>query len=96
MGSLCENNDKLAIDRRPPEVRRATCSSSTMRARTGSRWATTTTAGSSVPRLMRPDGSGQLIRCAEEPRDYFATFDCFPADERLAVRSSIRWVATMP
>ncbi|MFR7670733.1 MAG: hypothetical protein ACLU0O_08690 [Collinsella sp.] len=50
VGSLCENNDKLAIDRRPPEVRRATCSSSTMRARTGSRCITTTTAGSSVPR----------------------------------------------
>ncbi len=27
--------------------------------------------------LLREDGSVQLIRRAETPKDYFATFDCF-------------------
>ena len=27
--------------------------------------------------LLKEDGSVQLIRRAETPKDYFATFDCF-------------------
>ena len=27
--------------------------------------------------LLKEDGSAQLIRRAETPKDYFATFDCF-------------------
>ena len=27
--------------------------------------------------LLKEDGSYQLIRRAETPKDYFATFDCF-------------------
>ena len=28
--------------------------------------------------LLKEDGSVELIRRAETPRDYFATFDCLP------------------
>ena len=42
--------------------------------------------------LLRPDGSGRLIRRAEGPRDYFATFDCFPVGEPLAVDSVADYV----
>lgn len=28
--------------------------------------------------LLREDGSFEMIRRAERPEDYFATFDCFP------------------
>ena len=27
--------------------------------------------------LLKEDGTAQLIRRAETPKDYFATFDCF-------------------
>ena len=33
--------------------------------------------------LLKEDGSVQLIRRAEEPKDYFATFDCFPIYKKL-------------
>ena len=33
--------------------------------------------------LLHEDGSFQLIRRAETPKDYFATFDCFPVYEKL-------------
>ena len=31
----------------------------------------------------KEDGSVELIRRAETPKDYFATFDCFPVFEKL-------------
>ena len=33
--------------------------------------------------LLKEDGSTQLIRRAETPADYFATFDCFDIADRL-------------
>ena len=33
--------------------------------------------------LLKEDGSVQLIRRAETPADYFATFDCFDIGEKL-------------
>ena len=33
--------------------------------------------------LLREDGSAQLIRRAETPADYFATFNCFKIGEKL-------------
>ena len=33
--------------------------------------------------LLHEDGSFEMIRRAETPRDYFATFDCFPVFEKL-------------
>ena len=32
---------------------------------------------------IHEDGSFEMIRRAETPRDYFATFDCFPVFEKL-------------
>ena len=33
--------------------------------------------------LLKSDGTTQLIRRAETPADYFATFDCFEIADRL-------------
>lgn len=83
-GSLCENNDKFAIDRMLPEVE------------IGDYLAIHDTGAhgyamgynyngklKSAELLLREDGSVQLIRRAETPKDYFATFDCFEIYDRL-------------
>lgn len=77
-GSLCENNDKFAIDRMMPKVD------------VGDLLVIHDTGAhgysmgynyngklKSAELLLKEDGSVQLIRRAETPRDYFATFDCF-------------------
>ena len=33
--------------------------------------------------LLKEDGTAKLIRRAETPKDYFATFDCFPIYDKL-------------
>ena len=33
--------------------------------------------------LLKEDGSVQMIRRAETPKDYFATFDCFEVGKKL-------------
>ena len=33
--------------------------------------------------LLKEDGSVQMIRRAETPKDYFATFDCFEIGKKL-------------
>jgi len=78
VGSLCENNDKFAIDRMLPQID------------TGDYLAIHDTGahGSSMgynyngklksaELLLKEDGSVKLIRRAETPKDYFATLDCF-------------------
>ncbi len=78
-GSLCENNDKFAVDRMLPEIS------------TGDYLFIHDTGAhgysmgynyngklKSAELLLKEDGSVQLIRRAETPKDYFATFDCFP------------------
>ena len=78
VGSLCENNDKFAIDRMLPEIE------------IGDYIAIHDTGAhgfamgynyngklKSAELLLKEDGSVQLIRRAETPQDYFATFDCF-------------------
>ena len=75
-GSLCENNDKFAIDRMLPEIE------------LGDRIVIHDTGAHgfsmgynyngklrSAEVLLRPDGSTKLIRRAETPADYFATLD---------------------
>lgn len=77
-GSLCENNDKFAIDRMLPEIE------------TGDYLVIHDTGAhgyamgynyngklKSAELLLREGGDVQLIRRAETPKDYFATFDCF-------------------
>ena len=77
-GSLCENNDKFAIDRMLPKID------------IGDYMAIHDTGAhgfamgynyngklKSAELLLKEDGSVELIRRAETPKDYFATFDCF-------------------
>ena len=83
-GSLCENNDKFAIDRNLPKID------------LGDILYIHDTGGhgfsmgynyngklKSAEVLLKEDGSFELIRRAEEPRDYFATLDCFPIYDKL-------------
>lgn len=83
VGSLCENNDKFAIDRMLPEIE------------TGDILVIHDTGAhgfamgynyngklKSAELLLKEDGSVQLIRRAETPKDYFATFDCFDIYEK--------------
>lgn len=75
-GSLCENNDKFAIDRMLPEVEIGDllyihdtgAHGFSMGYNYNGRLR-------SAELLLKEDGSVQLIRRAETPRDYFATFD---------------------
>ncbi len=77
-GSLCENNDKFAIDRMLPKID------------IGDYLAIHDTGAHghsmgynyngklrSAELLLCEDGNVKLIRRAETPKDYFATFDCF-------------------
>ena len=75
-GSLCENNDKFAIDRTLPELEKgdylfihdAGAHGFAMGYNyNGKLW--------SAELLLREDGSVKLIRRAETPKDYFATLD---------------------
>ena len=83
-GSLCENNDKFAIDRMLPKVD------------IGDYLVIHDTGAhgfamgynyngklKSAELLLKEDGSVQLIRRAETPADYFATFDCFDIGKKL-------------
>lgn len=78
VGSLCENNDKFAVDRMLPEIE------------TGDLLVIHDTGAHgfamgynyngrlwSAEVLLKEDGTTKLIRRAQTPKDYFATFDCF-------------------
>ena len=68
-GSLCENCDKFAVDRKLPKI--------DMGAHGFSMGYNYNGRLRSAELLLKEDGSVQLIRRAETPADYFATFDCF-------------------
>lgn len=83
-GSLCENNDKFAIDRMLPKID------------TGDLLVIHDTGAhgqsmgynyngklKSAEVLLKEDGSFELIRRAETPKDYFATLDCFPIYQKI-------------
>lgn len=83
-GSLCENNDKFAVDRMLPKIDM------------GDYLAVHDTGAhgfamgynyngklKSAELLLKEGGSVQLIRRAETPKDYFATFDCFDIYKKL-------------
>ena len=77
-GSLCENNDKFAIDRMLPEV--AVGDYLVIHDTGAHGYAMGYNYNGklkSAELLLKEDGSVQLIRRAETPEDYFATFDCF-------------------
>lgn len=77
-GSLCENNDKFAVDRMLPKIDKGDLlvihdtgahGFSMGYNYNGRLW--------SAEVLLKEDGTPQLIRRAQTPEDYFATFDCF-------------------
>lgn len=78
VGSLCENNDKFAVDRMLPEIKvgdllvihdTGAHGFAMGYNYNGRLW--------SAEVLLKEDGTPQLIRRAQTPKDYFATFDCF-------------------
>ena len=76
-GGLCENNDKFAIERSLPEidVGDIVCIHDTG-AHGFSMGYNYNGKLRSAEVLLKEDGSFKLIRRAEKPSDYFATFDC--------------------
>lgn len=83
VGSLCENNDKFAVDRRLPRLEKgdllfihdAGAHGFAMGYNyNGKLWC--------AELLKKRDGSVKLIRRAETPRDYFATLDIDPDMKR--------------
>ena len=75
-GSLCENNDKFAVDRMLPKIDMgdylAIHDSGAHGFAMGYNYNGKL---KSAELLLKEDGSVQLIRRAETPKDYFATFD---------------------
>lgn len=77
-GSLCENNDKFAVDRMLPEINVGDllvihdtgAHGYSMGYNYNGRL-------KSAELLLQEDGSVKLIRRAETLKDYFSTFDCF-------------------
>lgn len=77
-GSLCENNDKFAIDRELPEIEMGDYLAIHDTGAHGFAMGYNYNGKlKSAELLLKEDGSVQLIRRAETPKDYFATFDCF-------------------
>ena len=83
-GSLCENNVKFAVDRMLPEIEKGDLlfihdtgahGFAMGYNYNGRLW--------SAEVLLKEDGSFEVIRRAETPRDYFATFDQFPVFEKI-------------
>ena len=77
-GSLCENNDKFAIDRELPKIDKGDLLVIHDTGAHGFAMGYNYNGKlKSAELLLREDGSVQLIRRAETAKDYFATFDCF-------------------
>lgn len=83
-GSLCENNDKFAIDRMLPETRKGDYLVIHDTGAHGFAMGYNYNGKlKSAELLLKEDGSVQMIRRAETPQDYFATFDCFDIYQKL-------------
>ena len=77
-GSLCENNDKFAVDRELPKIDKGDLLVIHDTGAHGFAMGYNYNGKlKSAELLLREDGSVQMIRRAETPKDYFATFDCF-------------------
>lgn len=77
-GSLCENNDKFAIDRMLPKVDMGDIIYIHDTGAHGFAMGYNYNGKlKSAEILLKEDGNFELIRRAETPADYFATFDCF-------------------
>ena len=78
VGSLCENNDKFAIDRKLPKIDKGDYLVIHDTGAHGFAMGYNYNGKlKSAELLLKEDGSVQLIRRAETAKDYFATFDCF-------------------
>ncbi len=83
-GSLCENNDKFAVDRMLPKIdmgdllviHDAGAHGFSMGYNYNGKL-------KSAELLYRENGDVKLIRRAETPKDYFATFDCFDIYDKI-------------
>lgn len=83
-GSLCENNDKFAIDRMLPEVEVGDVLVIHDTGAHGYAMGYNYNGKlKSAELLFEADGKVKLIRRAETPKDYFATFDCFDIYNKL-------------
>lgn len=77
-GSLCENNDKFAIDRMLPQIEMGDLLYIHDTGAHGFAMGYNYNGKlKSAEILLHTDGSFALIRRAETPKDYFSTFDCF-------------------
>lgn len=77
-GSLCENNDKFAVDRELPEIEMGDYLFIHDTGAHGYAMGYNYNGKlKSAEILLKEDGSFDLIRRAETPKDYFATFDGF-------------------
>ncbi len=76
VGSLCENNDKFAVDRELPKIDRGDYLIIHDTGAHGFSMGYNYNGKlKSAELLLKKDGSVQMIRRAETPKDYFATFD---------------------
>lgn len=84
VGSLCENNDKFAIDRILPQIEIGDYLAIHDTGAHGSAMGYNYNGKlKSAELLLKEDGSVELIRRAETPKDYFATLDCFDIYNKL-------------
>lgn len=83
-GSLCENNDKFAIDRMLPLIEKGDYLVIHDTGAHGHAMGYNYNGKlRSAELLLKTDGSVELIRRAETPKDYFATLDCFEVFDKL-------------
>ncbi len=83
-GSLCENNDKFAINRKLPKIDMGDVLFIHDTGAHGFAMGYNYNGKlKSAEILLKEDGSFELIRRAETEKDYFATFDCFDIYNKL-------------
>lgn len=83
-GSLCENNDKFAIDRMLPEIEKGDYLVIHDTGAHGYAMGYNYNGKlKSAELLLKENGSIELIRRAETPKDYFATLDCLPVYSKI-------------
>lgn len=85
-GSLCENNDKFAVDRMLPKIDMGDYLAIHDTGAHGFAMGYNYNGKlKSAELLLTEDNHVQLIRRAETPKDYFATFDCFDIYKKLGL-----------
>ncbi|MDE5908115.1 MAG: diaminopimelate decarboxylase [Lachnospiraceae bacterium] len=83
-GSLCENNDKFAVDRMLPQIEKGDYLVIHDTGAHGYAMGYNYNGKlKSAELLLKEDGSVEMIRRAETPKDYFATLDCLDVYQNL-------------